>query len=54
MVGVPAFSRWLSGPSSRTLWLIWKWASLRIMIGPTASDMANAVSALTMVRKEMY
>ena len=54
MVGVPAFSWWLSGPSSRTLWPICKWTSLRIMNGPTASEMASAVNALTMVRKVMY
>src|SRR5690606_3226218 len=54
MVGVPAFDRWLFGPSSRIAWPTWYWRNLRIMIGPTKKAMNSAVSTLKMARSVMY
>ena len=51
MVGVPAFCRWLWGPSSRTVWPIWRWVSRRIRAGPSSSEIASAVSAPRMARR---
>ena len=51
MVGVPTFSKWVGGPSARTVCPIW-WADRRRIIpGPATRQMARAVSTLQMPRK---
>ncbi len=53
MVGVPAFTRWVCGPSSRTGWPTLRAASLRIIQGPTMKEMTRAVSAASTARRVM-
>src|SRR6185312_12631388 len=54
MVGVPALSRCVCGPSERTTWPAFSAASSRITAGPMSRDMTSAVSAAMIVRKVMY
>src|SRR5690349_1167497 len=54
MVGVPALTRCVCGPSLRTTWPALSAASRMIRPGPSSSDIASAVSAAMIVRKVMY
>ena len=50
MVGVPAFSKWVSGPKSRTFSPICRTLRRLIMRGPTTIEIASAVRAPRMAR----
>ena len=54
MVGVPALSRWVGGPSCRMTWPICSSRSLRMVNGPQTSDTTNAVRLAAAVRNVMY
>ena len=54
MVGVPALSRWVGGPSCRMIWPICSSRSLRMVKGPKTSDTVNAVKLAAAVRNVMY
>ena len=54
IVGVPALTRCVCGPSSRTDWPIFNDVSLRIIHGPMMNEIASAVSAAITVRSVMY
>ena len=45
MVGVPCFTRWLSGPSARTCWPIW--LDLRNLIHNGVSTMVTTMANTT-------
>jgi hypothetical protein len=53
MVGVPAFDRWLSGPSLRIGWPACCRTSRRMNQGPSNSEISMAVSAASTVRRVM-
>jgi hypothetical protein len=53
MVGVPAFTRWVWGPSSRTGWPTLSSVSLRIIQGPTTKEISRAVRAASTARRVM-
>jgi hypothetical protein len=53
IVGVPAFGRWLSGPSWRTICPTWNSRSLRIIHEPSSRLTASAVMLAAAVRKVM-
>jgi len=50
MVGVPALTRWVCGPSLRTDWPIFSAVSLRITAGPTMKEIVSAVSVASTAR----
>ena len=51
MVGVPAFLKWVCGPSSRTTCPIRSAARRAIIQGPASSEMASAETAARMARR---
>jgi len=53
MVGVPALTRWVSGPSLRTAWPIFLAASQRIRLGPRTKEMVRAVMVASTARRVM-
>ncbi len=53
MVGVPALTRWVCGPSLRTDWPIFIAVSLRIIHGPSMNEMISAVIAASTARNVM-
>ena len=50
MVGVPALTRWVCGPSLRTDWPIFSAVSLRMTAGPTMKEIVSAVSVAITAR----
>ena len=50
IVGVPAFGKWLSGPTWRICWPMRCICSRWIRYGPNANDSTSAVSALKIAR----
>jgi hypothetical protein len=54
MVGVPALTRCVCGPSSRTGWPTFSSVSLRIIAGPRMNEIISAVSAASTPRSVMY
>jgi hypothetical protein len=54
MVGVPAFSRWLSGPSARTTCPTLSRLSHRMVIGPRKKARMRAVTTAPAARKVKY
>jgi hypothetical protein len=53
MVGVPALTRWVCGPSLRTDWPIFFAASQRISGGPKRKEIDSAVIVASTARKVM-
>ena len=51
MVGVPALTRCVCGPSLRTDWPIFLAASQRITAGPKTKEMVSAVMVASTARK---
>ncbi len=52
-MGVPALARCDCGPSSRIDWPIWNRFNMRIMRGPSTSEITRAVTAAIAVRNVM-
>ncbi len=53
MVGVPALTRWVCGPSLRTDWPIFFAVSQRITAGPKTKEIASAVMVASTARRVM-
>ena len=53
MVGVPALTWWLCGPTSRMFWPTDSRRSVRMNQGPQSSDRTTAVTTAIVVRKVM-
>ena len=53
MVGVPALTRWVCGPSLRTAWPTFSSVSLRMTQGPENSPMPSAVRLASTARSVM-
>ena len=54
MVGVPAFLKWVCGPSARIGWpLPWRMRSEEMIIGPNRKTMVAEVNSAAPVRKVM-
>ena len=56
MVGVPAFSRWVAGPSLRTTWPTRSRVSARMVMGPSTNastkDVTRAPAALNVMKRK--
>src|SRR5882724_7424146 len=54
IVGVPAFTRWVCGPSSRTTWPTWWYDRRSISHGPRSNDRPSAETVARMARNVRY
>ena len=53
MVGVPALTRWVCGPSVRTDWPILSAVSLRMTAGPTMNEIVKSIRRVSDIVAEI-